>query len=161
MKKMKYLAGTAFLMLALLTMPAFAAQDQQNRNQGYNSNPGMMGSVTTNAARDHFSASKIMGKNLLDDKGEKLGEISDLMIGPDGRVIYAVVSHGGVVGVGDTLTPVPWKAIKETNKKDEFFVKIDKDRFAKAPSFKSDSWPSMADSNWQNKVFSYYGQGME
>lgn len=56
----------------------------------------------------------LTAKTLIDDdvrnsEGEKLGDVKDLMIDlQGGRVAYVVVSHVGVLGMGDKLFAIPW-----------------------------------------------------
>ena len=42
---------------------------------------------------------------------EKLGTIQDFMVGADGRLKYAILSHGGFLGIGDVLIPIPFDAL--------------------------------------------------
>jgi hypothetical protein len=48
-----------------------------------------------------WSAKKqIMGKDVFNDKNEKVGVVEDLIIAPDKAVSYAIVSAGGFLGMG-------------------------------------------------------------
>jgi hypothetical protein len=50
-------------------------------------------------------------------KGSKIGDIDHLMIDKvSGRVIYAVMSFGGFVGLGHSHYPIPWNALKYDTK---------------------------------------------
>ena len=51
---------------------------------------------------------EILGKNVTNDKGEKVGKIEDLIITPKDTVSYAIVGAGGFLGVGrhDVAIPV-------------------------------------------------------
>jgi sporulation protein YlmC with PRC-barrel domain len=53
-------------------------------------------------------ARDVIGKNVVNARGEDLGEIEDLAIDPRAsRVGYAVLSFGGILGAGDKLFAVP------------------------------------------------------
>ena len=48
-----------------------------------------------------WSAKKqIMGKDVFNDKNEKVGVVDDLIIAPDKALSYAIVSAGGFLGMG-------------------------------------------------------------
>ena len=57
-------------------------------------------------------SSQITGMTVTNPQGEKLGKIDDLLIDHSGAVKYAILSHGGLLGIGDKLIPIPWKALK-------------------------------------------------
>jgi len=55
--------------------------------------------------------------NVYDSTGNKIGSVDHLMIDKvSGNVRYAVLSFGGVLGLGHSHYPLPWNAIKyDTN----------------------------------------------
>jgi sporulation protein YlmC with PRC-barrel domain len=70
-------------------------------------------------------ASNIIGTTVTDSRGETLGEIDDLVVNPQGR-IEAVLSVGGVLGVGARLIAVPMDDLMiERTSGDEMQVRID------------------------------------
>jgi sporulation protein YlmC with PRC-barrel domain len=48
---------------------------------------------------------------VLDVTGEEIGEVEDLLIGPDGRVVAIVAEVGGVWDIGDTHVSVPFDQV--------------------------------------------------
>ncbi|HJV83695.1 PRC-barrel domain-containing protein [Noviherbaspirillum sp.] len=104
-----------------------------------------------------MAADTLQGDKVINSRGENLGEIEDIMLDvPSGRVAYAVLSFGGVMGIGDKLFAVPWSALTLDADQKCFVLDIDKDRLKNAPGFDKDHWPSMADTTWANEVHSYY-----
>ncbi len=105
-----------------------------------------------------LSASTISGDPVRNPQGEDLGKIEDLMIDLDrGRVAYAVLSFGGVFGIGDKLFAVPWKAMAVDTDRHCFMLNVTKDRLKQAPGFDKDNWPDITDSDWSTQVNSFYG----
>jgi hypothetical protein len=59
-----------------------------------------------------ISAGKVQGTPVLSPEGETLGEIYDVMLEKrTGRIAYAVMSFGGILGVGTKYHPLPWRAL--------------------------------------------------
>jgi sporulation protein YlmC with PRC-barrel domain len=48
-----------------------------------------------------WSAKKqVMGKDVYNDKNEKVGVVEDLIVAPDKAVSYAIIGAGGFLGMG-------------------------------------------------------------
>jgi sporulation protein YlmC with PRC-barrel domain len=64
------------------------------------------------AVRD-LRMSELIGMDVRNAKGENLGDIKDLVVDADsGRIQYAVVGIGGVLGIGEKLSAFPMSAFK-------------------------------------------------
>jgi len=59
-----------------------------------------------------WRASKIHGSSVYNDQNEKVGSIDDLIINRNDHVVYAVVSVGGFLGMGNHLVAVPYDQLK-------------------------------------------------
>ena len=102
-------------------------------------------------------AKTVIGKDVKNSQGESLGKIHDLVINFDnGDIAYVVISSGGVLGIGDTLHAVPWKALSLNSQADGFILNIDQTAWKNAPSFKENDWPEVADREWNRQLESYY-----
>jgi sporulation protein YlmC with PRC-barrel domain len=61
-----------------------------------------------------WSAKKqILGKDVYNDAGEKIGDINDLIVAPNRAVSYAIVGVGGFLGVGEHNVAVPVSKFKQ------------------------------------------------
>ena len=61
-----------------------------------------------------WSAKKqILGKDVYNDAGDKIGEINDLIVTPNKTVSYAIVGVGGFLGVGEHEIAVPVGKLKQ------------------------------------------------
>jgi hypothetical protein len=65
--------------------------------------------VTTLA--DGYRSSKIIGSGVTNDQQETIGKIDDLLVGRSDKVLYAVISVGGFLGVGSKLVAVPYDSL--------------------------------------------------
>lgn len=93
-------------------------------------------------------ASKIIGTNVRNKQGDKIGDIEDIVLDRNGNVAYAVVSTGGFLGIGDRLHAVPWKALQVQSNEDFLVLDIDRKRLQAAPGFASKAWPNFTDERW-------------
>jgi PRC-barrel domain len=50
---------------------------------------------------------QLLGQHVFNDKGEKIGEIEDIIISPDRNVSYGIVSSGGFLGIGSHDVVIP------------------------------------------------------
>jgi len=108
--------------------------------------PGLMGADT------------LIGNNVVNHKGDDLGEIKEIMLDMrSGKVGYAVLSFGGFLGMGKKLFAVPWNALTLDTKNKCFVLNVEKDRLKDAPGFDTDKWPNMADESWAQNIHLYYG----
>ena len=105
-----------------------------------------------------MAADTLEGDKVVNSAGEDLGEIKDIMIDvPSGRVAYAVLSFGGLLGMGDKLFAIPWQVLQLDPPNHRFVLDVDKDRLKSAPGFDKDHWPAMADQAYGGTLHSYYG----
>lgn len=105
-----------------------------------------------------MTASTLEGDKVVNRQGEDLGEIDEIMLDvPRGRIAYAVMSSGGILGMGEKLFAIPWSALTLDTDNKCFVLDVDKQRLKDAPGFDKDRWPSMADTEFDTRVHSYYG----
>jgi sporulation protein YlmC with PRC-barrel domain len=91
-------------------------------------------------------------------QGEDLGKIEELMIDMEmGRVAYAVLSFGGLWGLGSKWVPVPWDAVALRPDEKVLLLKIEKEKIEKAPNFEAATLPELANRQWGAVIHTYYG----
>ena len=56
---------------------------------------------------------KILGKDVYNDKNEKIGVVDDLIITPDRSLSYAIIGAGGFLGIGKHDVAIPVGQFKE------------------------------------------------
>lgn len=121
------------------------------------------GIVGTPAAHDGpgpriMAADTLQGEKVVNERGEKLGTVVHIMLDvTQGTIAYAVLSFGGVLGLGDKLFAVPWRSLALDVENKWFVLNIEPERLRSAPGFDKDHWPSMADPQWASEVHGYYG----
>jgi sporulation protein YlmC with PRC-barrel domain len=128
MKNMKSLTAiSAGLMIA--SAAAFAQPVSSGRAE-------IMTSVPTNSA----TVADWYKQNVYDPSDNKIGEIMDVLVSPEGRATALIVGVGGFLGAGEKDVAVPFSAVKHTMKDKKIYLTMDttKDALKAAPGFKYD-----------------------
>lgn len=106
---------------------------------------------------DVMDAASLTGDDVVNADGEDLGKIKAIMLDVrSGRVAYAVLSFGGLLGVGDKLFAIPWSALVLDALHKRFIFNVSKQLLEAAPGFDQDHWPSKADPAWATQVHDSY-----
>lgn len=107
---------------------------------------------------DLMGADTLMGNDVYNKDGEDLGDIKEFMIDmASGQIRYAVLSFGGMMGMGDKLFAVPWRALTLDTVNKRFTLDVSAATLKDAPGFDKDKWPMMADETWASGVHRFYG----
>lgn len=100
------------------------------------------GQATLNGAsldyfpRDHLF--RILGKEVLNAKGEAMGRIVDVLFDEKGEPRAAVIDFGGFLGVGSRKIAIIWSALHYDlgEKKNAILLDLDRDHLKGAPEYK-------------------------
>ena len=115
-----------------------------------------MAEATSITSGTLIAAEKVKGTDVYNRAGEKLGSVEDIMIDKvSGRAIYAVMSFGGFLGMGEKHHPLPWATLKYDTQKGGYVVNLDKKQLEGAPNYDRDSefkWTP----DFGRRVDSYY-----
>lgn len=105
-----------------------------------------------------LSASSVSKNSVKNAAGDDLGKIEDIMLDlSSGRVAYAVLSFGSILGMGGKYFAIPWEALTIDTSDHTFLLNASKETLENAPGFDKDNWPNMSDVTWGGKVYSHYG----
>jgi sporulation protein YlmC with PRC-barrel domain len=109
----------------------------------------------------------LVGLKVYNSSNESLGKIEDLAIDPTaGKIRYAVLSFGGILGIGNKFFAVPWQTLaivpkgttsSGTEKESYCVLDVTKETLKNAPGFAKDNWPNFADSSWRQTIEKFYG----
>ena len=64
--------------------------------------------VDVTSVSSGYRSSKLLGAPVVNESNQKNGTIDDLIVSRSDKVVYAIVSIGGFLGVGDKLVAVPF-----------------------------------------------------
>jgi hypothetical protein len=104
-----------------------------------------------------IGSDKVEGTTVYDAKGENMGSIERVMINKrSGQVAYAVLSFGGILGIGSDYYPIPWNSLKYDTTLGGYCLDITEQQLQGAPKYAGDSW-DWEDRERGRKVYEYYG----
>lgn len=104
-----------------------------------------------------LTAGTLKGEAVLNLRNETLGHVEDLLLDLEhGRIAYAVLATGGFMGLGERLYAIPWAAVRSDPDRQCLVVDADSERFAKAPGFDKNHWPSMGRREWHEEIHRHY-----
>lgn len=105
-----------------------------------------------------IASESLLGTKILNDKGEVLGELKEIMVNlATGKIGYAVLK----AKQGEKLIAIPWDAILYDTIPKLFLANMSTAKLALAPAFDSTSCPNMDDETWADEVHSYFGIPMK
>ena len=71
-----------------------------------------------------YRASDLIGAPVLDDRGESVGKVDDLVVSTEDDKLHAVLSVGGILGFGAKLISIPFEDLQITSDDDAPQVRI-------------------------------------
>lgn len=117
-----------------------------------------MTSTTVQTHPNVLSTTAVIGDSVVNRTGENLGKIEELMLDLEkGRVAYAVLSFGGILGLGEKMFAIPFEALKLDASREHFTLDVDKNRMQSAPGFDKNNPPQASDRTWGAEVYKFYG----
>jgi sporulation protein YlmC with PRC-barrel domain len=138
---------------------AFSALAQDTRNIKTDGPVSTARAQRPNQLKDAAKASDVIGKTVLNNQGEKLGKVEDLALDVEsGRIVQVILSTGGFIGIGDTLTAVPPGALHCDAAHKVLHLDADKEKLTGAPKFETSKLADCSDSKHLAAVYRYYGQ---
>lgn len=117
-------------------------------------------------AADHslILASRVTGTPVYSRSGERIGHVDDLSIEKQGgRVIYAIMSFGGFLGIGEKFHPIPWSMLEydpDRGGYGGYVVPLDRSELEGAPFYAREDLVALGGASHQyhgERIFEYYG----
>lgn len=106
-------------------------------------------------------SSRVVGTPVFNREGDRLGHVDDLSIEKvSGRAIYAIISFGGFLGIGERFHPVPWSLLDYDVRQGGFVVPLDKSALEGAPHYDAAEIRELGGPrhrSYGDAIFAYYG----
>jgi sporulation protein YlmC with PRC-barrel domain len=103
-------------------------------------------------------AKKVIGSAVKDPSGTKIGEIEDVVLDKQSNnILFAVVSFGGFLGIGEKFHPIPWSSLDYEPNEDAYVVNYTKEKLEAAPADTIDELVKNDGQIYRDKSYDYYG----
>jgi sporulation protein YlmC with PRC-barrel domain len=107
----------------------------------------------TNAIR----AKKVLGTNVCDTTGNKIGPIEDVILDKGtNSILFAVVSFGGFLGMGEKYHPIPWAALDYEPAEASYVVNYTKEQLEAAPAGSIEELTRDDGLAFRDRTYDYY-----
>jgi sporulation protein YlmC with PRC-barrel domain len=124
-------------------------QHQQDRTPGtaqpgaqqrqYEQHGQKTGGVDRQKLQGSFKADNLAGQDIKDSQGNDIGQVEDVLIDREGRVVAVLVTTGGVMGIGGETKAVEWDRLQvqvsQDNEIDRITTTMSEDEFDNLPEY--------------------------
>jgi hypothetical protein len=105
-----------------------------------------------------IGSDKVEGTAVYGAEDRKIGSIERVMIDKkSGRVSYAVLGFGGILGLGNDHYPLPWQSLKYDTRLGGYITGVTEEQLRGAPKYGSERDWNWADAGTTGAVNDYYG----
>jgi sporulation protein YlmC with PRC-barrel domain len=122
----------------------------------YMSTSVIAGEMKDPVGKAHEEISLRIGKDVKNMLGENLGTVRDFISDSEGRISFAIVSHGGFMGMGEKRVAIPYSALTYNEEKQYFTCAASEDQLANAPEFENEE--QLRDRSFAEEVYRHFGQ---
>ena len=111
---------------------------------------------TTTGHTSAIRATKVIGTNVYNPSGDKIGTVEDVVLDKQSNnIMFAVVGFGGFLGMNEKFHPLPWSTLDYEKQKEGYVVNVTKEQLEAAPSDAIDQL-TKGDAQMRNDVYDYY-----
>jgi sporulation protein YlmC with PRC-barrel domain len=102
-------------------------------------------------------AKKVIGTNVKDPSGKKIGEIEDIVLDKQSNnIMFAVVSFGGFLGMAEKYHPLPWASLDYDERDNAYVVNLTEQQLRAAPADTIDELTGHDGLAYRDRSFEYY-----
>ena len=95
-----------------------------------------IGDVDVMQVEGGTALSKVMGNNVYNGQGDKVGSLEDVVVVPGQQKLYGIISVGGFLGIGEHLVAVPYDSLQHGGDGKIVLAGATKEELKAAPEFK-------------------------
>lgn len=111
----------------------------------------------SSARKTAIRAKKVIGTNVKDTAGHKIGEVEDVILDKDSNdVMFAVVGFGGFLGMGEKYHPLPWSALTYDEGQGSYVVRYTKEQLKAAPAASIEELTAGGGTVFRDRAYDYY-----
>jgi len=102
-------------------------------------------------------AKKVLGTNVNDPAGNKIGTVEDLILDKQSNnILFAVVGFGGFLGMAEKYHPIPWSGLDFDPGENAYVVSYTKEQLKAAPAGSIDELTRDDGMQFRDRTYDYY-----
>jgi len=114
--------------------------------------------TTSSGHTSAIRGKKVIGTNVKDTGGMTIGEVEDIVLDKQSNnIMFAVISFGGFLGIGEKYHPIPWSSLKYVPEEDAYVVDFTKDQLKAAPADSIEELTRDDGRYYRDQSYNYYG----
>jgi sporulation protein YlmC with PRC-barrel domain len=113
--------------------------------------------TTASGHTSAIRAKKVLGSNVTDRSGKKIGEVEDVVLDKESNsILFAVIGFGGFLGIAEKYHPVPWAALDYDESQGSYVVDYTKEQLQAAPAGSIDELTRGDGLQFRDRTYDYY-----
>lgn len=113
--------------------------------------------TTASGHTSAIRAKKVIGTNVKNPSGTKIGVIEDVVLDKQSNsIMFAVIGFGGFLGMAEKYHPVPWSSLNYDETQDGYVVPYSKEQLQGAPAGSIDELTRGDSLQFRDRAFDYY-----
>jgi sporulation protein YlmC with PRC-barrel domain len=109
------------------------------------------------ASSDAIRAKQVVGTSVKDLAGEKIGKVEDIVLDKlSNHIVFAIVSFGGFLGMGEKYHPIPWLSLKYDEREGAYVVPFSREMLEAAPADSIDALVAGNAMAYRDRSYDYY-----
>ena len=113
--------------------------------------------TTASGHTSAIRAKRVIGTNVKDTSGKKIGEIEDVVLDKQSNsILFAVVGFGGFLGVAEKFHPIPWSSLDYNESESSYVVSYTKEQLTAAPAGSIDELTRDNGVQFRDRAYDYY-----
>ncbi|MBD2750329.1 PRC-barrel domain-containing protein [Microvirga sp. BT688] len=96
-----------------------------------------------------WRAAALLDEDVYGANGQQLGEVENILVGPDGQITAIVIKGGGFLGISDAAFRVPWNKVDMTAAQDGIKVSLTEERAEDLGLFDGPDWVVAGPREWR------------
>ena len=113
--------------------------------------------TTASGHTSAIRAKKVIGTDVKDNSGAKIGQIEDVVLDKQSNnIMFAVVGFGGFLGMSEKYHPLPWESLNYDEDEGAYVVNYTRAQLEAAPTGSIDELTRNDGRQFRDRTYEYY-----
>jgi sporulation protein YlmC with PRC-barrel domain len=113
--------------------------------------------TTASGHTSAIRAKKVIGTDVKDNSGAKIGQIEDVVLDKQANnIMFAVVGFGGFLGMSEKYHPLPWESLNYDEDEGAYVVNYTRAQLEAAPAGSIDELTRDDGRQFRDRTYEYY-----